>query len=177
MHQWSCAAGARLWVHRGIEGHRDASYLGRGAQSRWTLHVLTLPSLMGFAASVSSLSTYRCCIQTQVDDLLLAQVWLCCTLIVTATVIPRTHEAPAKVQSLYCFSPANMFTVHFQRKRALFICRGLCVPSLYGDRSARSFPQYFHLVCCVLWPRPLLLLSEALSDAGDILLQRSAAWH
>lgn len=130
MPQRSCAAGARLWVHHGIEGHRDASYLGRSAQSRWTLHVLTLPSLMGFAASVSSLSTYRCCIQTQVDDLLLAQVWLCCTLIVTATVIPRTREAPTKVQSLYCFSPTNMFTVHFQTESTVYLSWAVRAPFL-----------------------------------------------
>ena len=60
------------------------------------------------------ISIYRCCIQTQLDDLPLAQVGLCCTLIVRATVIPRTSEAPPKVQSLQCFSLANTFTVHFQ---------------------------------------------------------------
>lgn len=111
------------------------------------------------------ISIYHCCTQTQVDDLLLAQVWLFCTLIVTATVIPRTCEAPPKVQRLQCFSPTNTFPVHFQTnflqrlgETAGFLSGAVHAPFLWGWICMRLFGS-------VLWPRSLLL-SEACEMRG-----------
>lgn len=86
------------------------------------------------------ISFYRRCIQTQVDGLPLAQVWLFCSLIVTATVIiPRTFEAPPEVQSLQRFTAANAFTVHFHtnalrrlKDSDVYLPRAVDVPFLCG---------------------------------------------